>query len=801
MIAPRWRKVFRDIWSSKTRTALVVLSITIGVTALGMVLGSNQVLTRELDKAYKDTHPASFTLYTGGFYGPLLDSVRRVPGVAAAEGRSAIGLRFQANPGASAGEVIWKDMAVIAQDDYIDSQINLLKLEEGAWPPAKKTIYIERSGLALTGRQVGDTLTVESLNGKPVELLIAGTIHDLSAPSSTFVNQVMAYTTPETLDWLGYGRFYNQILVVVEGDASDEAYVKQVADRVQAKVEKSGLTVGFVNIPRAGQHWFQPFLTPMAMLMSLLGGVSLFLSALLVINTISALLTQHVRQIGVMKAIGAGVGQVTGMYLGMVLVFGLISMAIAVPLGINLAEGMTQFMTQIINFDVEGFRMDPKIIALQAVISLGVPVGAAMIPIRAGTRLTVREAISGQGLGRGRFGTGRIDRLLGKVRGFSRPVLLSLRNTFRRKARLALTLLTLVLASAVFIAVASVYASLMTTLDVALRYFNYELQVNFNRSYRSEQLYRHLEGIPYITAAETWGFANTRIIRMDGTASPNLTMLVPPTDTEMIDPLIIAGRWLLPDDENAVVINSDVLREDPDIQVGDEIVLNIEDRETSWVVVGIARAQMTYPPLVFANYDYFARLTGETGRAFSLYVKTNPNDPASQAQFARDLEARLDAVGLQIGSISTTADLRMGIVNQFNVLILFLVIMAVVLAVVGGLGLMGAMSLNVLERTREIGVMRAIGASDGAVARVVLVEGITIGLISFAAGTLLAVPVSKVLVNVVGMSFIQSSLSFTFSIPGTILWLVVILGISTLASLAPARSATRLTVREVLAYE
>jgi len=115
--------------------------------------------------------------------------------------------------------------------------------------------------------------------------------------------------------------------------------------------------------------------------------------------------------------------------------------------------------------------------------------------------------------------------------------------------------------------------------------------------------------------------------------------------------------------------------------------------------------------------------------------------------------------------------------------------------------LMGTMSLNVLERTREIGVMRAIGASDGAVRQVFMVEGILIGMLSWLLGAGLALPLSKLLSDAVGMAFTKAPLSYIFSTNGVLLWLVVVVILASLASFLPARSASRLTVREVLAYE
>ena len=127
--------------------------------------------------------------------------------------------------------------------------------------------------------------------------------------------------------------------------------------------------------------------------------------------------------------------------------------------------------------------------------------------------------------------------------------------------------------------------------------------------------------------------------------------------------------------------------------------------------------------------------------------------------------------------------------------------MAILMAAVGGLGLMGTMSLNVLERTREIGVMRAIGASNGALRGIVMVEGMTIGLISWLVGVLVAIPLGQLLSAALGAVIFQMPLHYVVAPDGIVIWLVVVVVVSTLATLLPAHNASRLTVRQVLAYE
>ena len=134
-------------------------------------------------------------------------------------------------------------------------------------------------------------------------------------------------------------------------------------------------------------------------------------------------------------------------------------------------------------------------------------------------------------------------------------------------------------------------------------------------------------------------------------------------------------------------------------------------------------------------------------------------------------------------------------------LVTFFMTMALLTAVVGSIGLAGTMSMNVLERTREIGVMRAIGAVDTEIMRTVILEGLSIGFISWVFGAVLSFPISVVLLRIISEAMINSPLPLHFSVRGFWIWLLGVLALATIASIIPARNAARLTIREVLAYE
>jgi putative ABC transport system permease protein len=798
MIKPRWRKVLKDLSANKTRSLLVILSITIGVFAVGTIIGTQILLNRELDASYASVSPASAVLITDPFDENIVETIRRIDSIADVEARRIVRVRLQVGPDQ------WTNLSLNVIPNFSNIRLNKIIPVSGAWPPPRRGLLLERTALPLTQAGVGGVLIVETVGNRQRELTLDGLVHDLTLPAAQFVGEPVGYITMETLEWLGYPAYFDQLNILVANNTTDKAYIQQVTENVRDQLEKSGHTVYGINVPEPGEHPIQALVDSLSIILGALGALSLFASGFLVINIINSLLAQHTQQIGIMKAIGARRGQIMWMYMSLVALFGLLAFIIAVPISILAVRLLSGFLADLLNFDLGPAYLPLHALLIQFGIAILVPALAGLYPILRGTRITVREAMAEYGLGKGEFGTHLVDRVFEKVTStlltFSRPLRISLRNTIRRKGRLALTLLTLTLSGAIFIATLSVQASLRATLADALAYFNYDVEVIFERDYRTEEIGREILQVPGVAAVGSWLYTSARRIQPNGFEGDSLDMLGIQWDTKTIRPTLLAGRWLLPEDGRALVINSQVLQIEPDLAIGDTINLRINGRDTKWQIVGLVQAVMT-GPLAYANQDTLAPLLGLVGRSQSAQVIAEQHNSAFQINLARRLKDHLDRAGLRVSVTNTIATITTTIENQFNIVVILLAVMATLLAGVGGLGLMGTMSINVLERTREIGVMRAVGASNKAVLRIVLAEGIFVGSISWLLAAIFAIPIGRLLSNSVGIALIGSPLNFTFAFGGTFSWLMVMMIISAAASYLPARNAARLSVRETLVYE
>jgi putative ABC transport system permease protein len=790
MTGPRWRKILADLMVSRSRTLLVILSIAIGVFAVGSMLTSRVVLQRGIDDAFDAANPASAVLLTESFGPDLVEQARAQAGIADAEGRATLPVRLQTGND-------WSNLHLTAIADFDAIRIDRVHSETGAWPPATGEIVLERASVGAAGAEPGDRVVIETPDGARHTLAVSGTAWDPgTVDPATADGTLYGYVTLDTLAALGQPRAFTELHVVAADNPRDLTQGELVAGIARDEVlEPAGVAVHRIAVHDTPRYHAALLTDALSMIFALLGGLVLLLGVFLVVNTVSALLAQQVRQIGIMKAIGGRRGQIVLLYLALVLAYGAIAAVIALPLAALGAWVFSGFIAGMLNVSASGPWFPPSVVAIEIGLALLVPVLVAFVPVLRGTRITVREAITSYGLADSAGREGLMDRLIGRLRGVSRPVRLSLRNTFRRRSRLALTLATLTLGGALFASVTSINASLNSTLDEVIQYFDYDVELTMQDPEPVADAVREAEAIPGVEHAEGWIATNASFVRPDGTQNSNVWVMAAPVESGMVEPTLVEGRWTQPGEE-ALVINVDFQGDEGGIGAGDTVTLRIEGHEIRWPVAGVATSQLM-GPVVFAPYEMLSETLGMSGEANRIVLDVNGSD----TEMAQVAEQRLREAGLSVVQVQTRSERIAGTQGLFDILVMLLTIVGGLLVIVGSLGLAGAMALNVLERRREIGVMRAIGASNRMVARIVIVEGLTVGLLSWLLGALLALPLGWALGNVIGVAFMQSPLAYTFSIGGVLLWLVLVMALSVIASVLPARGAWRLSVREVLAYE
>jgi putative ABC transport system permease protein len=792
---PSWQKVLADLWINKTRTLLVVASIAVGVFAIGTIASTYVILSEDIRVSYANAQPANIEIITDLFDNELVKAVKTIPGVLDAEGRHMLSVRV------SQDGKEWQPLDIMATDDFHTAEINLLTPYLGAIYAADRELMVREDILNSTGLLPGDDVQIQLGDGTIREMPVVGTVGDQYA-AGNFAAPPRGYVTLETAKWLGGYDLFNRLYVRAEDGDQDKA-IKALARKVEDKVEDSGRTVYRTNTNKTSEHPLESMILAIVGVLAALGVLIMFLSSSLIFNTLNALLTQHRRQIGVMKLIGGRSIQISVMYTALILIYGLLALIVAVPLGVAGGYGLASFMAYRLSIEIQGFRIIPIAIVMQVLLALAVPLAAGYFPTRRGAKTTVRRAISEENPTEGsKQSTGHWSLIT--AHWLSRPLLLSIRNTFRRKGRLALTLFTLTMAGAIFIAVFNVRDSINSFMDVMSKHYLADVMITLERPYRAQQVEREILQIPGVESVESWNVASAEILDDHDEVVTNLALFVPPDDTTLLDPDLVSGRWLAGGDEKALVVADAIWTDYPDFQVGDTLRVKFPGRrEEEWPVVGIFRFVNMIGDNLFGygNHDAVSRLTNTTGKARSFRVVSFAKTLESQRELAQLLDQHLRERGYEISDVEAGKVTRQQQTQSMNIIVIFLLIMAILTAVVGSIGLMGTMGMNVLERTREIGVMRAIGAVDREIIKAVVVEGLMIGLISFAAAAVLSFPISFVLLRIISTATMGTIMPLEITMMGFAIWLGVVIFLSIAASMWPARGAARLTIREVLAYE
>src|SRR5512134_297740 len=404
-----WKEVYRDLWINRSRTILVILSIAVGVFALGLIVATQQALTASLAQQYANMRPADIILETE----PQLDddfitSMRHMRGVREAEGRRSLALRISLD---GKGET-WRDLTFYAIPEYDDQRLLRVWKQSGNWPPEKREVLLERATIAYLGLEPGDEILVKTPQGKKYTLRVAGIAHDLYRIPPVIEGWVYGYVSMDTIRWMGQPEGYNELYL--DASATTDAEIRELANEAADRVEGEGLPVYQKTMPDQGEHPLNFIIETVLILLGLIAALAMFLSALLVVNVISALIAQQEKQIGIMKAIGARSWQIVGLYFGMVFFLGLAACLLAIPFSKLGANALTKFVAELINFNPPQVQYTLSALSVQFGVALIVPLLAAAPSIFNGTRISPARVLSEYGISQVWRGAGFMDAILNR---------------------------------------------------------------------------------------------------------------------------------------------------------------------------------------------------------------------------------------------------------------------------------------------------------------------------------------------------------------------------------------------------
>lgn len=809
-------KLRRDLGAAWSRLLLMVIAIAVSLTVFGGVLFAWAAMGRETSNAYMGTEPASATILLDRAIdveqmAAIAAEVRTRPGVIGATGRTQFSSEVEVN-----GHLrnIPLQVFVAAPDDPL--RMARFYVQRGSWPPAPGDVFVGRDSLTLLDVAVGDTVTVETPSGEHLRLRVAGTVYDPSLSPGPQEQTGRGYLSTASLATSAGPPVLDQLKIQVAGrgqatpSRDRDAVVAVAADVGKWLQRKYGLTIREIQVPEPYKHPHQ-FQADSLLLTLLAGGAAaLLLSTILVANMLNGLFTQHIPQIGIMKAIGARSGQIGRLYLAMTLLVAAAATLLALAPAVLIGRVLLSQIFGFLGIQATSLAAPWWTYAVILAAGLGLPPMMALIPLVKASRITVRAAIDHRGLGSNPSAATGVLARLSRISRLDRGLLMALRNTIRRPARFLLSVGLLASAGMVFVAGMSLSASVQAVEQEQTEQRNWDVDVQLASPASTDKLRTMLEQVPGISRVEGLNIVPT------GVAGPGQIPLtrtypdqghgrvsliaVPSRTTTFTLPRLLEGRWLNPGEAGAVVLNQ-IARNNtvPNVHAGDTVQLTIGGKPTIWRVVGIAQ-EKGGGSAVYTTAEGFAGALGQPQRVNQLRIATDRHDEQTRTAVAAVADRSLTAAGVDVRSAASVSRREAISEGHLGPIITIVMAIAVAMGVIGGIGLASTMSANILDRTREFGVMHAIGARPARVRRIVIAEGVFLALASVLVAAIPTVGLTAVLGAGLGNLFFSAPLPFRISILAIGIWTAVAILGAILATDAAATRASRLTVREALAY-
>jgi len=796
----------------------MILAMSVTLIVFSGVLYSYGIANREIPRAYLSTNPASATI----IFNQRLDAdqmaaiaadARKQPGIIDAAARTQFTLQVQQEGGGWGPNPL--QIFIATPNDPM--QIETFEVEQGSWPPAAGEILIDRSSFDLLNLEVGGSVVVQAPSGEPTSFLISGVVYDPALAPSFQEQKGHGYISASSLPVLGEPVALDELKIQVADQPGLTtpsrnrdvivATARDIADWLQ---QTYGVTIREVQVPTPYAHPHQAQADSLLLGLLVFGVAGLILSAILVASMLNGLFAQQIPQIGIMKAIGAQSSRVLQLYLLMTLVIAVAATAIAIVPGMLISSTFTPLILTLLGVDAASLSAPSWMYVMVIVAGIGVPLLFSLAPIIKASRTTVREALDYRGVDQHARKTVRFGAWFAQWRFHDRTVLMAFRNIFRRRARLLMSVMLLASAGAVFIAGMSTMAGFQAYLDQdkELRRWDVDVRLADIDQFSAVALTNLVAEIPNVTRVEGWSILQTSVIPPGQQISVTRTYpdqghgsiavtVIPPDSSLITPPPLLEGRWLRPNETGAVVISQAVRAATlSSIRSGDTIQLTLGGDPTSWLVVGIAESVGGHGGGIFITEEGFEAATGRS-QPNVLRIVTDNHDEETRMAVATAAERTLTDTGIVVRSAASVSRSEAASAGHMLPLILVYLGLSVAMGVVGFAGLASTMSTNVLERTREFGVMSAIGAPASTVRRLVVLEGIFIAVVSCVIAVIPALLLTAVMIEYLPLPV---NLPFQISVPGVVIWVVVVVLGAALATLAPAYRASRLTVREALTY-
>jgi putative ABC transport system permease protein len=794
------RKAWGDLTRHRARTLLAVFTLSIAIASLGF-LAVPVLLNAAMNRQVADSH-----LYDVGIATSTLDltpaqlsALRQLPGVAAVS--PVVAYQTEVPAGGSQN-------VAIAGTDLASAPVNTVPVLSGRLPGPGEVLADAANGRA-TGYAVpiGGTIDMRAASGRLVPLRVTGTGINLAAtPGANGSTTPVFYATAATVESLRGVRGYDYVGFRLTDDstAAQNRVITEVRVYLTAQTGTDPITA--LPMVRAPDQWpGQSSFEHIMVLLYIITGLA-FLSALfLIAATMNTLIAEQASEIAILKTLGGRRRQIGGIILRTAAMLGAAGAVVGTIAGIVIAYVLTSYFAQKF-IDVSfGFQVADGVVVASLLAGPALAVAAALPALRRALRRPVAETLADKGTSG--YGAGRLDRMVARsgllsAAGVPGSVRMGIRNALRQKRRSAAAIAQVAVAAGLAISFLALGQSINAVIGQTIGQLRFSFTVGMAgsgaRPFGSQAL-AVAAATPGVTGAEP---AETSSVLYNGQAYVAWGLGAHPRYAYRLS----SGRWFSSADMAAaapsgltpVVVGPAVARL-ANARVGQVLTLTMAAGPVRVRVIGIDSGQSNSGNTFYFPLQALEALDGGPATANSMWVSTASSQHAAVDRATAAAAARLVAAGSTVSTPEIYVTEAQITAKESSILAIVEILGTLVVAIML-MGLVSALGMGVIERTREVGILRCVGARARQIRRVFSAEAVVLAFVGWALGVLLGWLIYE---GLVALLLHNAAVSLPQEFPPAIplITLAGVLVLTLLVIRGPLRRATRIRPGTALRYQ
>ena len=791
------KKSFRDLSKRKARTFFTIITIALGVMGMSLFAVTplaDESALNEIERA--NMANVRINVMDVNLTETNINELEDIDNVNLMEPRTVIITKVKI------GER-WNNAILIGVSDYNNQKVDKIFKSSGDYPKDFEALTEKNNAInGIHDWKRNDNIIVKDWTGADRTLKITGEGRSLTNSMSTTEGFAVFYTTLHTVQTLASLTGYNRLSFDLEITEAQE--MESTIEDIRSYLTNNTSVVAFADLPetRAEDEWIgSEFFEQLMSFMLILTFLALFCSVFLISNTMNTIISEQRKEIAQLKAIGATNSQVFKSYLTTSLIMGIIGAVVGSILGIFVSYYVLITLGGPFGFE-STFMIHYPTVVISLLVGLGIVIGASLPALVRSTKVLVREGLESHGIS-GKYGKGALDRLLMRMKRLPRTAQMGLRNAARKKGRSFTTIIQVAMAVGVFLGLVTFGYSLQIAVSGAWGDRSWDIRV-ISQGGGSNQLYENhasiienIDGVelvePYLTTfaqindhlIEIWGYNyDTKMWAHEKTTDPS------------------PSRWLTQEDQenNArVLLIGEALAELEDLDIGDNVTLMTATGKFEFAIIGLQSSLMDEGQAVLAPLSTLQDILriNDTVSGFLIHTESSNHNEIDKVSTKIE-ETLLDrgfVVNNQIHYVLEELEKAQyqGVMDLFFIVSLLVIFITMI-------GLMSTLTMNVIDRTKEIGMMRCIGSKSTNIWTMFCIEGLFLSLIGWVIGIPVGYLISYILTEMVADAMkLQIILHFPFQYIAYS-FLIALIGTIVIIQ-APLLRATRLKPGDALRYQ